>query len=229
MNVLLVMPTMRHGYWPAVRQHMEQAMAAWPELKLFWMPVLWQEEVAKLTPEQLAPVFGHDAPQWIRPLVQPAESIPDMQTITRKNNAGNEQYERWGFNGWVSWWSDDNLLPRNIGKQMLANQHKRVIVFSHKRGTRAVGPIPYETTDLIAAPENMEVTRVSGEQFFIHSTLLTGWRFPYYECGDGLLIKALYELHPKEFAFLPDFFTPFNALEPGRWDDDKLREVIEQE
>lgn len=228
MNVLLVMPTMRHGYWPAVRQHMEQAMAACPELKLFWMPVIYHEELAKLSEAERAPIFAHDTPRWIIPHVCHEEQNLEMQHITRKNNAGSEASERNGFNGWVSWWSDDNLLPRNFGRWMVERMDKRIIVFSHKRGQRAVGAIAYETTDLIAAPENMEVMKVSGEQFFIHSTLINGWRFPYYQCGDGLLIKALYELHPGEFAFAPDKFVPFNALEPGRWDEDKLREVIEQ-
>lgn len=228
MNVLLVMPTMRHGYWPAVRRHMEQAMAACPDLKLFWMPVLYHEELERISAADRECVFGHHAPRWIVPHLVHEEPNLDMQHVTRKNNAGNEAMERMAFKGWVSWWSDDNLLPRNIGKRLLSRQDKRVIVFSHKRGQRAVGPIAYETNDLIAAPENMEVTRVSGEQFFIHSTLVPGWRFPYYECGDGLLIKALHELHPQEFAFEPDFFTPFNALEPGRWDAAELEKVIEQ-
>jgi hypothetical protein len=223
------MPTMRHGYWKEVRRHMEQVMEATPELKLFWMPVIWHEELEKISEEDKAVIFGHHAPRWILPVVIHAE--PGMDTgeiITRKNNAGNEAYERQGFEGWVSWWSDDNLLPRNIGKRMLAHKDKRVIVFSHKRGQHAVGPIAYETSDLIAAPENMEVTRVSGEQFFIHTTLIPGWRFPYHQCGDGLLIKALSRMYPNDFAYEPDFFTPFNAIEPGRWDADKLKECIEQ-
>ncbi len=75
----------------------------------------------------------------------------------------------------------------------------------------------------------MRVGCVSGEQYFVHTSLTKGWRIADGMCADGLWIQRLAAQFPERIAYVPDYFTPFNALEPGRWDADQLREVIEAE
>ena len=255
MNIMIIMATMRWQHWARLRTQFLY-IASTPGLRLFWMPVLYPRERDSAATEALHQLFGHHAPRWIQPLVIAEE--PGVNHCIRKQNAALDRLEEMGFDGWLMTASDDNLLPHNLGKRLLqsrvsglkskvghspaddgnasrlqppASRLNRVIVFSHKRGQHIPAPPPrdFGTSDLIAAPENMIVGKVSGEQYFVHSSLLEGFRFAHHGCCDGQLVQALHEQAPGEFRFVPDYFIPFNALEPGRWEPDELQKVLEAE
>lgn len=251
MNVAIIMATMRWENWARVLEQLRR-IALTPGLRLFWLPVLYARErqAASLAAREL--LFGHHAPRWIKPLVIAEE--PGVNHCVRKQNAALEELERTGFAGWLMTASDDNLLPAGLGRRLVAAGYPiaaraelpraggtavtdrryrppGVIVFSHARGQHIPAPPPrdFGTSDLLAAPENMVVGRVSGEQYFVHASLLRGFRFAHHGCCDGELVQALHEQFPAEFCFVPDFFIPFNALEPGRWDEDKLAAALAAE
>lgn len=233
-DLAIIMATMRAGNWGIILNHIKAAQGR--GARIHWFPVLYPREVKAATPEQRGFLFGFDAPRWIHPIVI-AEEL-GVNHCLRKQNAALDHLEASGFAGWFVGWSDDNLIPQNIGKrvamaaQQEADGHKDVIIFSHKRGQRIPAEDPklrYGTSDLIAAPENVRVGCISGEQYFIHTRALNGRRWPHHPCADGVLIEQMWRENPGDFVYVPDYFTPFNALEPGRWDEDELRKVIEAE
>lgn len=250
MNVAIIMATMRWQNWAIVFEH--AAAAQRPEARFYWFPVVYEREVNSATPEARNILFGFDTPQWIKPVVISEE--PGVNHCMRKQNAALDVLEGNNFDGWIGAYADDNVIPRNVGCHLAraarsfplsltggegrgegaagAVATPRVIVFSHKRGQHIPAEDPklrYGTHDLIAAPGHMRVGYVSGEQYFVHSDLMRGWRWPHHSCADGMLIEHLWGKYPDQFRFVPDYYTTFNALEPGRWEPDELKKVIEAE
>ena len=222
MNLLILTPTNRPLYWAAVKANLEAAFD--PRARIFWMPLLYQTEMQSASPPELDILFGHCAPAWVRPLVIHAQPLANAVAI--KLNAGLDQIERMGFDGWVLPCSDDDLLPADWVAHLWPGRDKAVLVTNCKRGQHQTPQPGYDITDLLAAPENMVVGRVTGSQAAIHASLLERLRFAHHACADGMMIQALHERMPEQFHYAPDCFVAFNALEPGRWDKGELLKVL---
>ena len=110
----------------------------------------------------------------------------------------------------------------------MARSRKKVIVCSHKRGQRTVF---HGHSDLIADPKFVYPSYISGEQYLIHGSLMERYRYDPAKgiAADGFMIQKIYQDNPQEFIFLPNYFIPFNALQVGRWDADKLYELTKSE
>ena len=217
MNIAIIMPTLRWANWPRVRANLEAARS--PAAQLVWLPVMYHHIRDELTPAQLAPLRA----DWIHPLVLHDE--PGVNPIYHKFNAGLNRLAAEDFDGWFYFGADDDLIPAAFGRKFSQGRPHGVIVASAKRGQRVTDK-GYPTTDLVAAPENMRVGCVTAGQALLHLRLLHRRRYRHHDCADGMMLEVLYKSAPEEFCFLPDFFLPFNALEPGRWDEDKLNELL---
>ena len=238
MNIVIIMPTMRWQNWPRVKANLQEARgfgreALGEKVNLTWMPVVYQDEFRAIEYVESGILFNTP---WIHPLVIPAE--PGCNAIARKLNAGlNEMAREWipdrayFFPG-----ADDDFIPRSfarrfaeaaVGFEAKNGRAPKVIVCSCDRGQRCP-PGAYGLGDLIAAPENMKVTKVTGSQAIIRMDALEGLRYAHHPWADGILLEQLHMKMPEEFCYIPDFFVPFNALQEGRWDADKLKTLIEK-
>ncbi len=239
MKICINMPTRRHENWPRLIANYTAALH--PGVYLLWQPVLYRDEWESFPKEALALIYPdpHVAPGLeIRLTVveRAAGTEPGKIDVglcaPHKQNEGLAALERAGFSGWIGHYSDDNLIPRCFCRRwsqgILSWMAKiqspdprafaAVLVASHKRG-QATGRTGHHTSDLIAAPENMRVGSVSGEQYLVNSEVMRGRRFVMGGCCDGVLIEQLHKEMPELFCYLPDFFIPFNALETDRWTD----------
>lgn len=124
--------------------------------------------------------------------------------------------------------SDDNIIPARVLEAWQSAPGKAVIVCSHKRGQRIpTNGLAHGTSDLVACPENMRISFISGEQVLVRRDAYGCMRFDLGVCADGAMIERLWRILPRdEFHFMPSVFMPFNALQPGRWDDAELQKIL---
>jgi hypothetical protein len=223
MKLLMIMPAVRWWLWPLIKANYESAMCEGVEPRLV-LGVFPNE--LKAMPSCVVDLIR--STKWIT--IYDPEPIPNQGwagMIIQKNNGGLGKFLP-GFDGYVWTPSDDNLIPKRFFSEFLkaAQTGKKAIIFSHRRGQRNAAS-GYGTEDLIAAPHNVKCCQISGEQYILHSSLYEGRRFNVSPTADGELIVDVYSKHPEEFHFVPDFFIPFNATEPGRFDNDKLKEILD--
>jgi len=94
------------------------------------------------------------------------------------------------------------------------------IVVSLKRGDHQVNS-PYGIDTLLAAPQNIRVGRISGNQIIMKGHILKKHQFDTREpaVSDGRFLEMLwYTYKHDDFTFVPDAYMYFNYLEPGRFD-----------
>ena len=131
-------------------------------------------------------------------------------------------YEQ-GEPGFVWHIQDDNIVPPwAMAKWCEAiEQHpgKKVYICCQDRGDHAV---LHGTSTLHARPEDMVSGRVSLEQYLIEFDTHRDYRYPNNACGDGVIMEHFHTKIPEEYVFLPGFYIPFNALEPGRYEAEHL-------
>jgi hypothetical protein len=219
MIITVIMATRRWQNWPKVRANIEAARS--PAAEIRWRPVVYEAEWAEIPADYQACLQG----DWIDPMV----IVPtDYNPILHKCNAALEHLIGSGQDTWCFFGADDNLIPNSLGRKLSAAAEPgvKVIVSGLQRGQRAIHS-GYPTFSLHAEPGNMRVCAVSGEQATIHISAFGELRFANSMCADGMMIQSLHERMPGAFRYLPDFYVPFNALEPERWDEDKLRALIE--
>jgi hypothetical protein len=117
--------------------------------------------------------------------------------------------------------SDDDMYEPGV-IDAIRKMNDPVVVISMKRGHRipkGVSPEKaYPDTTLIAAPGNVEIGSIGGEQVFIKGWVLKALRFneDHPAIADGLLAVQLKAVYPIKYR--PDLFALFNFYEPGRWD-----------
>ena len=130
--------------------------------------------------------------------------------------------------GWIWQVQDDNLVApwAFAGWIEGIRTGKRVIVGSHHRGS---GSSRHGSTPLIAAAVNMLRGRVSLEQYLVHSSIHSSRRYENSIAADGYFVENLWRDIPGEFHFMPDFFIPFNVLEPGRWEPGELERFMDRD
>ncbi len=148
---------------------------------------------------------------------------PEWHDIMKLFNTALKSIEKSDIPGWVWHIQDDNLVSpwafRRWSKHIKEHKDKHVLVASHDRGDH---PTRHPHTPLLATPNNMHVGGVSLEQYLIHTSIHNGVLYANNACGDGIIMENMYAESPAEFAFIPDFYIPFNALEPRRWRPDRL-------
>lgn len=222
MNIYNLMPVMRVECWPKIMANLELGRRLGVTVQ--WCPVLFDREWKNLP---IQPRISLQNEKWRMVIVEDLEQFP----MTQKNNFALHCLEegiKLGIcaSGFVFLGSDDNLIPEKVWRAWLEAESsgKKIIVTSCRRGQRTAAS-GHGTEDLIAASENMDVGKVTGEQFLIHSSLMQGRSLAQGRDHDGILIHQLWMEKPEEFLYLPNVFVPFNALEPDRWDNTALKEM----
>lgn len=193
-------------------------------MDFIWQPVMFNDEWEKF-PNGSKLLLDED---WITPLlIDRADQGTRYDQVKYKIDRGAQKWK--GADAFMWPLSDDNILPKTCLERIasrMQGQTKKVVVVSHKRGQRTVF---HPHFDLIAHYGSMQAGLVSGEQYWLHFSLMPETCYVndthFLHCG--FLMEYMLATYPNEFLFLPDIFVPFNALEPGRWDRDKLIEIIE--
>lgn len=146
-------------------------------------------------------------------------------------------YERCNFA--INWFLDNHVLVKNemycilndddayepdfFSKidSALSSIELPVLITSMERGHQipasAVGCRAHPPTKLWGIPENMRVGGVGVEQIILKGEILSKFRIPLLNDGDGRFIVSV--LHEYGAACIPDVNVWFNYFEPGRWDN----------
>ena len=113
---------------------------------------------------------------------------------------------------------DDFFEPGFFTK--LAGINTSLIMVSAARGQQQPPGSEYPCHPLIASIFKMKMGLCTGSQLIIKGRALRPLRFVESHDSDGILIEQLWNSCPHEqFCFMPDVWTWFNYLEPGRWND----------
>jgi hypothetical protein len=228
MKMVSLMPVHRPANWLRVRSNFETCRAHNPGVDLRWHPLMYGDEwdaVPAAAKELLTA-------EWIQPLLvgRPNRAgWPRAQTIYTLFNAGMAELAAAGYDGWMILGSDDDLLPYAYAGRVAAAAASgaQALMVSLARGQRAVHSA-YPTWGLQAAPENLAPCAVNGSQVAVAFPAVAGDRFEFAEIADGVMLQKWYQRMPSAFRFAPEFQMPFNALEPERWDANKLQALLNQ-
>jgi hypothetical protein len=120
---------------------------------------------------------------------------------------------------------DDDMYEPNVFDE-IRKMNDDIVIISMKRGYQIPkGIVPermYRTSTLIAHPDNVEITKISGQQASVKGKIFKEHTFnENFMAWDGEMA-----VHHKESgeqsAYRPDLFALFNYLEPGRWEKSKV-------
>jgi glycosyltransferase involved in cell wall biosynthesis len=213
-----LMPSMRWQNWPRIRANWQAALDRGANINVQLCLVMWPEQWAGV-PESHRAVL--DAP-WIRLML--VDKVEGDAYYMKLNSAADLLSRNDEDYGWIWHPCDDSMVPRTLFKNLEEPMWRRegVIVFSAKRGQRPA-KTPHGASTLVAAPENMCVGSVTGEQYFVH---MSEWCPFENSCvADGLMGEKLSK--QKRCNYYPEHFILFNALEEGRWDREELAKALE--
>lgn len=225
MTTIVIVPTCRLDNWPAVVDNIQKARAK-ADVRLMF--VLYRHEYVD---EKINAAVMPHMREWIN--IYPTHEETGWLPALFKINMGIDLLEQHMVgnkeNTWLMFGADDDLVPFSIGEAVdkHADANARVIVTSCKRGQRAV-MTGYPTWPLIAEPGNMVPCAVTGSQAIVRLDALEGLRFRNHAQADGELIQKLHQKMPDAFRYLRHYYIPFNSLEPQRWDQSALDEVLNQ-
>lgn len=105
-----------------------------------------------------------------------------------------------------------------------------VVVTSMKRSDRPINHVVWrdyekqlgrweDSIDVLkAAPENMHIGAVGGEQIIIKGKILRNFRYGLSNVGDGRMIEQLMSENHYHITYLPDAYVLFNYFEDGRYE-----------
>lgn len=113
--------------------------------------------------------------------------------------------------------TDDDLIEPGFFKK-LTDYTDDILIVSMQRSNKPSGTdanCAYGT--LIASPENIKVGHVGFEQLVIKGKVLKEYRLESRYEADGDLIVKLWNERMELFRFVPDAFTWFDFLPPGRY------------
>lgn len=104
-------------------------------------------------------------------------------------------------------------------EQVLAVVDAPVIITSMERGHQipasAVGCRAHPPTKLWGIPDNLRVGSVGVEQIILKGEILSKFRIPLLNDGDGKFIVSV--AHDYDISYIPHATVWFNYFEPGRW------------
>jgi len=202
MQFTILMPAHRPQNWPIIRERLE-------EQEVEWCPIVDSEN-------REAAVF-EDA-DWIKPFV----ASPVMEGLDICYAKLNQAIEA-GLNPdrWYHFLCDDDLVPNWFYKSIAHHDLGAAdcVVVTALRGQNQIGP--HHATTLLADPDNMQPGRVTLSQLIVHGSALSDLRFDSkHSCADGLFAENLVHNWPAfRFDFHPYENVYFNALQPGRWNN----------
>jgi hypothetical protein len=119
---------------------------------------------------------------------------------------------------------DDDMAELGVFTK-IAQMDDDCVVVSMKRGFHTPADVAparrYPTTTLIAAPENMQVGDVSGQQYITKGRIFRQLHFQEnYHCADGAVAVWLKERF--QIRYEPDLYVLFNYFEKERWATRKI-------
>lgn len=174
--------------------------------------------------------FYEDGESWVFPFYinERSEDCKAMMPGTYKRNKWISEYPIKDDDYYVTA-DDDDMYEPNVMSE-IRKMDDDIVIISMKRGHRIPKgikpPRDYPTNTLFAAPENVELGKISAQQSFVkghifkqhlHNENIHVW--------DGELI-----IHHKEsgeqIVYRPDLFALFNYYEPERWDHNELKVVF---
>lgn len=180
--------------------------------------IIWHPLVTSIE----AGYFPPCDPEWVRPYILPRIPL-DRNIVKYKINMFIVDGDVNDYDRYMILMDDDWVEPSFFSK--LEQYQDDIVVCSMKRGHHYLGGHPIET--LVASPE-MHVGTIGFEQYALRGKILQQMRFrsdndlstgyPPHRQGDcdGHFYEMLAKLWP--IKYVPDLYTYFNYLEPGRWD-----------
>lgn len=247
----LLVPTMpsRAGNWPTLRRNFEECRAR-ASGQVRWLVVIYSDEWARVDARDKSVLEAEGAVLLV--VDPPADGF--MPCLHKLNAALDWLEENSGTGAepgpsgqWCYFGADDDLVPRSLGVRVAevaqCQPAAQVIVCSCQRGQRAV-VTGYPTWPLIAEPGNMVPCAVTGSQAIVRLEALAELpprqevehpeaprgrlRFRSHAIADGEMIQWLHRRAGARFRYLREYYLPFNALEPQRWDAEALEGVLSQ-
>lgn len=113
--------------------------------------------------------------------------------------------------GWIWCFADDSLVHpsmfRRLGEITAEQPCAQAVVFSQER---------HDYLGILhAAPENVRIGAISGDQVVMRRALYGETRYDYQthkHCCDGALLTAIYQANPDVFVFCDEVLVWFNRL-----------------
>lgn len=208
-KIHLVMPFYRQG-------NKDKLIEAYRPMNVILHPILFDDEVANFPDEP-----------WIHEHIIYFENADEclaerVECYKRNHFIGNALIEDDDYYVCVD---DDDMYEPNVFNEVSVMDDD-IVIISMRRGYQIPKDVPperrYPTTTLIAHPDNVEITKISGQQSFVKGKIFKQHLFnEEFVAWDGLMA-----IHHKEsgeqIAYRPDLFALFNYYEPGRWEKSKI-------
>lgn len=154
-----------------------------------------------------------DFPSWVT--VKKYDKPPVRDNVCPSNWLFNEFISE-GLDSEIQYMvlCDDDSVEEGFFEKI---PNEDVVVVSMKRGDYPVQGryCAYATNTLVAAPENIGIGMISGEQVIIKGKILRNHRYGLSAIGDGQMILRIAE--ENKFTYVPDAYVYFNYFEDGRW------------
>lgn len=100
-----------------------------------------------------------------------------------------------------------------------------VVICSMKRGDNTRPNPHYDApVDLLAAPGNVRIGFVGGEQCIVKGRVLKRFRYGLNAVGDGVMVMRIAEEHP--ITYVPDAHVLFNYFEDGRFSSFRRKPLV---
>jgi len=213
-QIHLVMPFYRH-------ENRDKLIEAYRPMNVVLHPIIFQDE-AEYFDINKCESFWH----FVNPFVIPMDSsdceAERIECFKRNRFISEHIFTDDDYYVCVD---DDDMYEPNVFNEV-SKMDDDIVIISMKRGYQIPKDVSperrYQTNTLIAHPDNVEITKISGQQSFVKGKIFKQYLFSEeYQAWDGLMA-----IHHKEsgeqIAYRPDLFVLFNYYEPGRWEKSKI-------
>lgn len=128
---------------------------------------------------------------------------------------------------------DDDFVEEGFWDKI---PNKDVVITSMKRNDRIQAHMVWDDWGLktqhiemgidilVAAPENIAIAKVGGEQLIIKGKILKNYRYGLSPVGDGEMVIQVVKDHP--VTYVPDAYVLFNYLEEGRYKSFRRKPIV---
>ena len=202
-QIHLIMPLWR-------KENVGILTAAYRPMRIMLHPIMFQDEA-----------MDFNEP-WIFPVVIPMDS-KDCEAAhpgTFKRNWFIENCQIFNDDYYVTV-DDDDMYEPNVMSEIKAMDDD-IVIISMKRGhkipVQAVPHRRYPTNTLLACPDNVKISSISGQQSFVKGKIFKAHIFDDMSGTWDGEIAMHHNESGEQIAFRPDLFALFNFYEPGRWE-----------